>query len=311
MDNYKSYIFTDETVFSLTGQGDIVIPAGEEHKTLETCMQVWQQMEALGMTRDDVLICQGGGVVTDLGGFCAACYKRGIRHINRPTTLLSTIDAAYGGKTGVNFLGLKNNIGAFHLPIAVEPQTQLFHHLDSVQLRSGMAEMVKHGLLDSSEMFHQLLAIDLNAPDVWEQIIALLPANLAVKERIVEQDPEEKGLRKALNFGHTIGHAIEELSGMPHGYAVLYGMVAELYLSVIRCDFPREELRLLTHWKHEYFGSYQCPCSRVDELLDLMRHDKKNEGESINFTLLSSIGTPLINQYPTDQEIREALDFLS
>ena len=309
----------------------ITIPAGDEHKNLTSLSHVWQQLQQGGATRHSLMVCLGGGMVTDLGGFAASTFKRGIAFINIPTTLLAMVDASVGGKTGINFCGLKNEVGVFSEAQAVIICTRFLQTLDMQNVLSGYAEMLKHGLISNKEHWAELLRFpieNLNRQDVEDSsdgqdpsggLASLLARSVAVKERIVEADPHEQGLRKALNLGHTIGHAIEEWSFTPtkptptpllHGYAVAYGLVGELYLSAVKCHFPTDRLRQTVQFVREYYGTPAITCNDYPALLRLMTHDKKNTAGTINFTLLSDIGELQLNQSATDEEICEALDFL-
>ena len=306
----------------------ITIPAGDEHKNLTSLSHVWQQLQQGGATRHSLMVCLGGGMVTDLGGFAASTFKRGIAFINIPTTLLAMVDASVGGKTGINFCGLKNEVGVFSEAQAVIICTRFLQTLDMQNVLSGYAEMLKHGLISNKEHWAELLRFpieSLNSQDVEDTsdgqdpsggLASLLARSVAVKERIVEADPHEQGLRKALNLGHTIGHAIEEWSFTPtpnpllHGYAVAYGLVGELYLSAVKCHFPTDRLRQTVQFVREHYGTPAITCNDYPALLRLMTHDKKNTAGTINFTLLSDIGELQLNQSATDEEICEALDFL-
>lgn len=298
----------------LQGAHTITVPAGDEHKTLESAAVVWKYLSGHGATRSSLLVNLGGGMVTDLGGFAAATFKRGMAYVNVPTTLLGAVDAATGGKTGVNFLGLKNEIGVFAPAQAVLVDVDFFRTLDDRNLRSGFAEMVKHALIDSREAWGETLAYGLERPD-FSRLKTLLKKNIGIKERIVAQDPTERGLRKALNLGHTFGHAFESLSyttGRPllHGYAVMWGLLCELYLSHIRLGFPRADISRLCTLVREYYGTFGFTCRQYDALLELMTHDKKNASRGINFTLLAAVGDVRIDQTATPDEIRECMDFV-
>lgn len=306
----------------------ITIPAGDEHKNLTSLSHVWEQLQQGGATRHSLMVCLGGGMVTDLGGFAASTFKRGIAFINIPTTLLAMVDASVGGKTGINFCGLKNEVGVFSEAQAVIICTRFLQTLDMQNVLSGYAEMLKHGLISNKEHWAELLRFPiegLNRQDVEDSsdgqdpsggLASLLARSVAVKERIVEADPHEQGLRKALNLGHTIGHAIEEWSFKPtpnpllHGYAVAYGLVGELYLSAVKCHFPTDRLRQTVQFVREHYGTPAITCNDYPALLRLMTHDKKNTAGTINFTLLADIGELQLNQSATDEEICEALDFL-
>lgn len=282
----------------------------EENKSLETVSRIWDFLFEHAITRRGLLICIGGGALTDMGGFAAATYKRGMSYINVPTTLLAMIDAASGGKTGINYRGIKNSIGAFAAPRATILCPEWLSTLSPQQFLSGFAEMLKTGLIDSSALWNGLLQYDLDKMDT-ASLSPLIADCMAVKQRIVAQDPQENGIRKVLNFGHTFGHALERKMQVPHGYAVLYGMIAELYLSVTRLGCPREPLQQLTRLMLQYYGKPQCKCSDRDQLLALMQQDKKNEqAAQINCTLLQAVGTPLINQSISASDANEALDYL-
>ena len=267
-------------------------------------------------TRHSCLINLGGGMVTDLGGFAASAFKRGIDFINIPTTLLSMVDASVGGKTGINFGGLKNEIGVFNESKFVILATQFLRTLDRENILSGYAEMLKHGLISDEKMWAELLRFmeDDNWTDRLSELSRLLADSVKVKERIVEEDPRERGIRKALNVGHTVGHAFESFSmnsqsPILHGYAVAYGIITELYLSVIKCGFPQDKFRQTVSFIRKHYGQLPITCDDYPTLLELMTHDKKNTSGKINFTLLGGIGDIRINQTATEEEIKEALDF--
>ena len=282
----------------------------EENKSLETVSRIWDFLFEHAITRRGLLICIGGGALTDMGGFAAATYKRGMSYINVPTTLLAMIDAASGGKTGINYRGIKNSIGAFAAPRATILCPEWLSTLSPQQFLSGFAEMLKTGLIDGQALWNGLLQYDLDKMDT-ASLSPLIADCMAVKQRIVAQDPQENGIRKVLNFGHTFGHALERKMQVPHGYAVLYGMIAELYLSVTRLGCLREPLQQLTRLMLQYYGKPKCKCSDRDQLLALMQQDKKNEqAAQINCTLLQAVGTPLINQSISASDANEALDYL-
>ena len=292
----------------------IKIKAGDEGKTIDAAIGIWNELVDNGATRSSLLINFGGGVVTDLGGFLAATFKRGMKFVNVPTTLLGVVDAATGGKTGVNFRGLKNEIGVFAEAEKVLIDTRFFETLDFKNRLSGYAEMVKHALIADPILLEQTLSYDLDLFD-GGRLSLLLKQNLDIKESIVERDPKEKGQRKALNFGHTVGHAFESLSyevsrPMLHGFAVMWGMVAELYLSFVKLKFDKNILLQILAFTKEYYGAFPYTCKQYDRLYELMTHDKKNSGGLINFTLLAGVGDVRINQNVTKEELFEALDYL-
>ena len=319
----------------------IAIGASDEAKTLDSLAQVWSALSDGGATRHSLLINLGGGMVTDLGGFAASTFKRGISYINIPTTLLSMVDASVGGKTGINFHGLKNEIGVFSDSRAVIIDTLFLRTLNQRELCSGFAEMLKLGLISTDAHLAELLRFDIvglnhvqmgttGGPDIddcsadetghfdarpYDELSRLVAESVAVKERIVTEDPREQGLRKALNLGHTIGHAFESLAlstgtPIPHGYAVAWGLVCELYMSVVQCGFPQDKFRKNAHFIVETYGRFAFNCKQYDHLYELMTHDKKNTAGVINFTLLSDVGVLRLNQTATKDAIFEALDFL-
>ena len=291
----------------------ITIPASDIHKDLESLAHVWEELQKGGATRHSCLINLGGGMVTDLGGFAASTFKRGIDFINIPTTLLAMVDASVGGKTGINFGGLKNEIGIFNDAKFVILNTIFLQTLDTENIRAGYAEMLKHGLISNQRMWAELLNYNL-AEQHLGRLQEMLQDSVLVKEHVVREDPYEKGLRKALNLGHTIGHALESFflqsSPLLHGYAVAYGLVGELYLSTIKAGFPTDKLRQTTQFIREYYGRPAITCDDYEELIRLMLHDKKNTAGIVNFTLLGEVGDIRINQTATEQEIAEALDFI-
>lgn len=294
----------------------LVLPGGDTHKSLATVERIWDFLLEHHITRHGLLICIGGGVITDLGGFAAGTYKRGIEYINIPTTLLAMVDASTGGKTGFNYGGLKNSIGAFCSPKETIIQADLLKTLPAEQILSGFAEMLKTALLGKdSQLWHQLLQFDLDSMNT-SALAPLVDECLHIKKSIVEADPKEEGPRKALNFGHTFGHALEEnalAENQPilHGYAVLYGLISELYLSITLLDCPREPLQQLTQLMLHYYGRPSCKCKNRDKLITLMQQDKKNEqADNINCTLIRSVGQPVINQIITSNQANEAWDYL-
>ena len=322
----KIFILTDEhtSKFCLPLLADInmikdaihiCIGVEDVNKTLESLSHVWTELSNKGATRHSLLINIGGGMVTDLGGFAAATFKRGISYINIPTTLLSMVDAAVGGKTGINFNGLKNEIGAFAPASHVIIDCEFLRTLDLKNILSGYAEMLKHGLISSKEEWKELMSFDFNGEIDYKKLQELVGKSVFIKENIVEQDPFEKNIRKALNLGHTIGHAFESLAlkkdnHVLHGYAVAWGIVCELYLSHAKTGFPREMLRQTVSFIKENYGKMNFTCKDYDTLYEFMTHDKKNiSADSVNFTLLSDAGEIKINQTATKEEIFECLDF--
>ena len=291
----------------------ITIQPTDEAKTLETLATVWTSLQKGGATRHSLMINLGGGMVTDLGGFAASTFKRGMAYINIPTTLLSQVDASVGGKTGINFGGLKNEIGVFNCASSVILSSIFLRTLDTENMLSGYAEMLKHGLLSSKENWAELLTFDITAPD-YATLQNLVAKSVAIKEEIVKEDPTEKGIRKALNLGHTAGHAIESLAlkegrTILHGYAVAWGLLMELYLSARKCGFPAKEMHQMEAYIKEHYGKFLYDCKHYETLYNFMSHDKKNQGGNINFTLLGGIGDIRINQTASQDEIEEMLDY--
>ena len=291
----------------------IIIKATDTHKNLDTLAEVWQALSNGGATRHSLMINLGGGMVTDLGGFAASTFKRGIDFINIPTTLLAMVDASVGGKTGINFGGLKNEIGVFSDSRFVIINTQFLDTLDHDNICSGYAEMLKHGLISDEHTWAELVTFDLDTPDL-SQLQRMVAESIKVKERIVESDPHEHGIRKALNLGHTMGHAFESFAmrrGTPilHGYAVAYGMIGELYMSARKTAFPTDRMHQTVRFIRENYGTFNITCDDYPTLIELMHHDKKNTSGIINFTLLGNVGDIRINQTANEEEIKEALDF--
>lgn len=291
----------------------ITIPAGDSNKNLDSLTLIWQALTDAGASRHSLLINLGGGVVTDIGGFAAATFKRGIPFINIPTSLLGAVDAAVGGKTGINFHDIKNFIGVFRPADSVIISSRFFSTLPPAELLSGYAEMIKHALLTSPEALDRLLAVDPTAIDP-ATLLPLLEESVLVKRHIVDIDPFEKGLRRALNLGHTAGHAFETLAlssrrPIPHGYAVAYGLVTSLVLSHLRLGFPSSTLHRLAAYIKLHYGAPAFTCDDYPALLAVMAQDKKNpDSSSINFTLLSAVGSPVIDSIIPADAIASALD---
>ena len=319
----RTFILVDETtercclpivsdMDCVRGAQTIIIGATDTNKTLESLSHVWEALGEGGATRHSLLINIGGGMVTDLGGFAASTFKRGINYINIPTTLLAMVDASVGGKTGINFRGLKNEVGVFSNASTVILDTIFLKTLDAENICSGYAEMLKHGLISNEQMWAELVTFELENPD-FSKLSRMLADSVAVKQRIVTEDPLELGIRKALNLGHTAGHAFESFAlkqePILHGYAVAYGLICELFLSTIKTDFPSDKMHQTVSFIKEHYGKMTITCDDYPTLLELMTHDKKNVAGTINFTLLGGIGDIRINQTATKEEIYEALDF--
>ncbi len=291
---------------------EIQIPAGEIHKNISSCTTIWTSLMEQKASRNALFINLGGGVIGDMGGFCASTFKRGMDFIQIPTTLLSQVDASIGGKLGIDFQQIKNSIGLFKNPKGVWINPDFLKTLPYSELRSGYAEIIKHSLIADKEQWDKLSQVsDLTSFNNWADLIV---PSLKIKQSIVEQDPFEKGIRKALNFGHTIGHAVEGWAletdhPLLHGEAIAIGMICESYLSHKILGLSREELDQISNYMLHIYGNYTIPFSIVDELVDLMRNDKKNIGAAINFTLLDQIGNCQINQTADRNLIKESLQF--
>jgi len=291
----------------------VAIPSGEENKNIQSVGLVWDFLSKNGADRKSLLINIGGGMLTDLGGFAASTFKRGLDFVNIPTTLLAQVDASLGGKTGFNFNGLKNEIGIFMEPNSVIINTNFLKTIDRENFLSGYAEMLKHGLIKSREHWNELMTFDMENID-YDALQEIIAHSVAIKEWHVINDLTEQNIRKALNFGHTIGHAFESYAmkiGCPilHGYAVVYGMIAELYLSAQKCGLSRDKLNHISGWLIDKYGKFEILKSDFEALYQLMTHDKKNEGKRINFTLISEIGKVEINVDCSKELIIEALEY--
>jgi 3-dehydroquinate synthase len=322
----KIYVLTDtntrETclprigrVPALAGATHITIDAGDLNKDIRQVTAVWNVLSQTGASRASLLVNLGGGMVTDLGGFAGASFKRGVHTVNIPTTLMASVDAATGGKTGVNFNGLKNEIGAFYMPDCVMIDCGFLLTLDRDNLLSGYAEMIKHGLIHSRELWTDVLNFELTTGNLdAETLSRLVEQSVAVKTQIVAADPHEKGIRKALNFGHTAGHAYESLSfavqrPLMHGHAVAAGLISEMFLSHKCCGFPVDVMRQTIHFIKANYPPFIFSCKDYETLYEYMTHDKKNEHGTIRFTLLAGIGEVLINREAKKKQILESFDF--
>lgn len=320
----KVFLLTDETaagfclpliqpVINEFSVKTVAIASGEENKNIQSVVKVWDFLSNNGADRKSLLINIGGGMLTDLGGFAASTFKRGLDFVNIPTTLLAQVDASLGGKTGFNFNGLKNEIGIFMEPNTVMINTNFLKTIDRENFLSGYAEMLKHGLIKSRGHWDELLAYDMENID-YSALQEIIAHSVAVKEWHVLNDLTEQNIRKALNFGHTVGHAFESYAmktGRPilHGYAVVYGMIAELYLSVKQCGLGIDELDSISAWMIAKYGKFEIHESDFEPLYQLMTHDKKNEGKRINFTLIPEIGKVEINVDCPKELIIEALNY--
>jgi len=291
----------------------IELQGGEANKTVAGAEKIWRNLIAGKAVRSSLLLCLGGGVITDIGGFAAATFKRGMDFIHIPTTLLAMVDASIGGKTGVNLDSIKNQIGVFALPKAVFIFTEFLKTLPERQRLSGYAEMLKHAVIDSDSHFEKLLL--LNSPEkVCNEKNVL--ESVHVKTEIISNDITETGMRKVLNFGHTIGHAVETYSQkhdadpLLHGEAIAIGLICESFISMRLMDFSQDDLKKMASLVSWHFPHYRLKPKAADELITIMMHDKKNpESSKINFSLLRKTGDPVYDQYPGEKLIRESLHF--
>lgn len=309
--NSRNYCLSHLNLGFVPEEHVITVAEGEYNKSLDNVAQIWYVLSEYGARRNSVLVNIGGGLISDIGGFAASCFKRGIRCMNVPTTLLAQVDASVGGKTGINFNGLKNEIGTFSIPEWVIIDNRFLQFLPERQVLSGFAEMLKHALLADEKHLAGIMQADLSKV-AEEEFLTLIKQSVAVKAAIVQNDPREKGLRKALNFGHTVAHAIESIAikknlDIYHGDAVAYGMIAELYLSVRKLGFDEKHYEAVRKFIRDRYPVYH-PVDEPEELYDLMLHDKKNEHEGVNFTLLCEPGEFEIDHYCRREEILEALE---
>ncbi|MFI5134311.1 MAG: 3-dehydroquinate synthase [Chitinophagales bacterium] len=290
----------------------IRIYAGEEHKTLQAAEYVWKRLTEEKADRNAVLINLGGGMVCDLGGFAASTFKRGIDFIHIPTTLLAQVDAAIGGKQGIDFLNYKNQIGVFKQPAAIFIHDEFLKTLPPEQITSGFAEVVKHALIAGGNFWKKVGSME-NLTDVeWKEIVN---ESIEVKLSVVKKDPEEKNLRKVLNFGHTIGHAIEswlmnQKTETLHGHCVAAGIIGELYLSEICCSLSPKKSKEAIDVIKKHFPEIHFSENDFDSLIELMKQDKKNESGIIRMVLLHKFGSPMIDVEVDEVQIRDALKFM-
>ena len=291
----------------------IIISSGEENKNIDTCISIWGQLNSFKADRKSLLINLGGGVLTDIGGFAASTYLRGIEFINIPTTLLGMVDAAHGGKTGIDFKQLKNQIGVFNEPLEVLLDNEYLKTLSKEEFINGYAEVVKHSLLtDKPDLtFNSLIKLDL-----FKDSDYIINSYSLVKNEIVESDKYESSIRKILNLGHTIGHAVESYSyisdkvvDLKHGQAIVIGIITELYISYKKFNFPLKDLITVKEHLKNYFSLIQLEEDDIMNIYDLMVYDKKNEGSKINFVLLKEIGKPVIDQIVNKDLFIESFEF--
>jgi 3-dehydroquinate synthase len=289
----------------------VKIKSGESEKNLETCQKIWQAMTDHELDRHSLMINLGGGVIGDMGGFCAATYKRGIDFIQIPTTLLSQVDASVGGKLGIDFQGLKNHIGVFEIPKTVLIDAVFLKTLAFNELRSGFAEIIKHCLIMDADKWNIIRRKDFEEQDFND----LIAHSVAIKQQIVAADPTEKGLRKILNYGHTLGHAIETyFLGKPklhllHGEAIAAGMICEAYISYKRNMIDQKTLANIEEFVFSVYGKATIKESDIEEIIALTAQDKKNKGKEIRFSLLEGSGKCTYDIDVSKAEMKKALEY--
>jgi len=294
----------------------IVIGQGEAHKNSESLVKIWEQLSQNGADRHSLVINLGGGMIGDLGGFAAATFKRGISFMNIPTTLLSQVDASIGGKLGINLLGLKNEIGLFKTPDYVIVNYAFLKTLNKEHLLAGFAEMIKHSLIYSASHWKKIQELDITNID-FENLQKQVSKSIFIKNDFVQADFREVHVRKALNFGHTIGHAFESYFNntkkMPvsHGMAVAQGLICEMHLSYKKNALSLSQLNEVVNFIIKIFGRLTIEKYEYDILHELMQHDKKNEKQRVNFTLLTSIGEYEVNQTCSRESIYSTFDYYS
>lgn len=287
--------------------------SGENNKSVEAIQTIWQILSEKGADRSSLLINLGGGLICDMGGFAASTFKRGMHFINVPTTLLSQVDASVGGKTGFNFSGLKNEIGVFSHPDYVIIDSSFNRTLDKRNILSGWAEMLKHALIFNESDWDNLISHDISKIN-FKTLNQLIARSVRIKNDFVEKDPNEKNIRKALNLGHTLGHAFESLfmktdQSILHGEAVAHGIVCELFLSYKLCGFSKDKLNSITSYILKTYKKLNLNPDLFDPIFGFMLHDKKNENAQINFTLLEDFGEIKINQNSSKDDIMETLNW--
>lgn len=287
----------------------LVLSSGEENKNLDQVMRVWDFFEEGGAGRNSLLITVGGGMLTDLGGFAACTFKRGMSFVNVPTTLLAMVDASVGGKTGINYRGLKNEIGVIRQPDEVIIYAPFLASLDQDNFISGFAEMLKAALIKDEGLWTELVKYDLNSRNISD-LVPLIWRSVEIKNDIVVIDPEEKSDRRALNFGHTFAHAFESFflrkdSHLHHGFAVAFGMIFESLLSVLHLGLQKKEYLEIRKVLKSIYGSIPFEQGDIEQLIHFMRSDKKNDNDRINFTMLERIGQYRVNNYVKEDIIEK------
>ncbi|EPR69737.1 3-dehydroquinate synthase [Winogradskyella psychrotolerans RS-3] len=289
------------------------MPNGEEHKSIDICTGVWEALSEYNADRKSLLINLGGGVVTDLGGFVASTYMRGITYINIPTSLLAMVDASVGGKTGVDLGTLKNQVGVINEGVMVGVDTSFLDTLPQNEMVSGFAEMLKHGLIYDEAYWNTLTNLEnLDLSD----LDGLIYDSIVIKNTVVTSDPTEQGLRKILNFGHTLGHAIEsyfmenaDKTPLLHGEAIAIGMILETYLSTKICGLSHDHLEIITKGILKTFSKVEITKVDQQQIIEFLKYDKKNSHGVVKFVLLEAIGKPKLDCVVSNDLIIEAFDY--
>lgn len=289
-----------------------ILHSGEKNKTLDRCSSIWTKLTEIRAGRNFLLVNLGGGLVSDVGGFAASCHKRGIDYINIPTSLLAMVDAAHGGKTGINYKGLKNVIGSVHMPKLVLIDKDYLKTLKSDELVSGFAEVLKHALIADKSLWEKLKTI--KHPEEIKDWSEILSKSIAIKNSIVKKDPFEQNIRRLLNFGHSIGHALETYShgsdqvSLSHGMGVAAGILVESFISLDRRMLSQAECDEIQKVILSIYGTVPFDESKFYSLLEIISHDKKNSSIDLNFTLLREIGKAEIDCKIEISEIKDALN---
>ncbi len=318
IDQQVHQILSDSLLDALIHEGNAHIyrvEATEKAKSINEVIGLWQWLVEKGANRKSLILNIGGGIITDLGGFVAATFKRGCDFINIPTTLMAMVDASIGGKTGINFYGLKNEIGAFADPKAILINIDFLHTLPSAAIKDGYVEMLKYGFISGKNLLEETYSTYANEAMDWDNLLRLIKKEIKIKQHLAKVDKYDQKERRALNFGHTFGHAFEAFAAekhfaLSHGTAVAWGMVCELYLSMLRYDFPKSELLKLHYFVKENYSRLFVGCTDFDSIYSYMCHDKKNSDKEINFTLLEDVGRFHYNQKASQTEIYEALEYV-
>lgn len=319
----KTAVLVDENTYKncyplfsvLPVHSTIKIKSGEEQKNLKTATKIWQSLTDKEFDRKGLMINLGGGVIGDMGGFCAATYKRGISFVQIPTTLLSMVDASVGGKLGIDFNGFKNHIGVFNQPDAVYIFPGFLRTLDRKEVRSGFAEVIKHCLIRDKSKFEEILKItieDINNPHFdWSDLIK---HSIEIKAKVVTEDPKEAGLRKILNFGHTLGHAVETYflnleHKLLHGEAIAIGMITEAFLSYKRNMISEADLQKIQNYILKIYGKVEITSAQINEIVPLTLQDKKNSHGKVKFSLIREIGNCDFDIEINADQMTEALHY--